>query len=141
MNNFITKHSDWIEEYKKDTYKIWIRATLSDGIEVYLPEHSDWIRLKEVCKNSSLGIMKVGLQYKSHFVETNTEDTDGVYLIRSLLSSMGGDAKETVTIGKIYGDVVEKSIWVTPELVKEIEEKDTIESCFEEAIIYHYGKQ
>jgi hypothetical protein len=54
---------------------------------------------------------------------------------------MGGDAKETVTIGKIYGDVVEKSIWITPELVKEIEEKDQIESCFEEAIIYHYGKQ
>lgn len=135
--NFITSHEQWLEEYRKDKYKIWIRATLSNNIEYYLPDHNKWIELKSFCEKNKLKVNKLGLQYRSHFVEVDTSDTDGVYLIRSLIGRMGENSKQSITIGKVHGNVVKKTMWVTPELVEDLSDEDPIENCFEEAIIYN----
>lgn len=140
MNNFITSHSGWLVEYHKDKYKIWIRATLSNNIEYYLPDHNKWIDLKDLCDNNKLKVNKLGLQYRSHFVEVDTSDADGVYLIRSLIGRMGENSKQSITIGKVYGNTVKKTMWVTPELVEDLSDEDPIENCFMEALIL-YGKE
>lgn len=140
MNTFITSHSEWLEQYKKDKNKTWIRATLTDQSEIYLRDYSEWDVLKSHCELNSLGIDKIGLQYKSHHIEVDTAGSDGVYLVRSILGSMGQNVKHTFTIGKLSNNEVEKSIWIVPELIKEIEEKDKIENCFEQAFIYNYAK-
>jgi hypothetical protein len=141
MNNFITTHSQWLEEYRKDKYKIWIRATLSNGMEYYLPNHEHWMDLKTLCENQKLSVTKLGLQYRSHFVEVDTSDCEGVYLIRSLIGVMGENSKQTITIGKLHDGVVKKTIWVTPELVAELTSEDNVENCFQEALILNYEKE
>lgn len=137
----ISTYEDWLKEYRKDKYKIWIRATLSNNTEVYLPEHRDWLKLKNHCQDQKVKILKVGLQYRSHSIEINTQDADGVYLIRSLIGVMGENSKQTITIGKLYGDTIKKTMWVTPELIEELNSEDNIEDCFMEALILNYDTE
>jgi hypothetical protein len=137
----ITTHERWLEEYRKNKYRVWIRATLSNNTEYYLPNYPDWEKLKAICESEKLGIIKIGLQYRSHFVEVDTGDTDGVYLVKSVIGSMSEQSKQCITIGKLYGTTVKKTMWVTPELVEELPHEDDIENCFKEAIILNYGKE
>lgn len=137
----ITSYEQWIEEYRKDKYKIWIRSTLSNGTDVYLPEHKDWLKLKKYCQENKLKIVNVGLQYRSHSIGVDTADADGVYLVRSLVGVMGENSRNTITIGKLYGDQVHKTLWITPELIEETKEITNIEDCFEEALIFNYEEK
>lgn len=141
MDNFITSYEAWLEEYRKDKYKIWIRVTISNGTEFYLPSHKDWLNLKIYCKNNHLKVDNVGLQYRSHSVGVDTKDADGVYLVRSLVGVMGETSRNTITIGKLYGTQVHKELWITPELMKETEEITDIEECFKEALILNYEEK
>jgi hypothetical protein len=141
MNNLINTYSDWLEEYKKNKYKVWIKVSLNNLQEFYLRDYNEWFVIKQICKDNSLYVESVALQYKSHSIEVETKNTDAVYLVRSILGSFGQDTKQTFTIGKLNGDIMTKSVWITPELLKEIEEEDKVESCFEEAIIYNYAKK
>lgn len=141
MISLITSYEAWLEAYRKDKYKIWIRATLSNGIEVYLPEYKDWLKLKQYCKDQKTNISKVGLQYRSHSVELDTADADGVYLVRSLVGVMGENSRNTITIGKLYGTKVHKTLWVTPELIQETTETTDVEECFKEALILNYEEK
>lgn len=138
MKTFITSYTDWLEEYKKNKYNTWIRAILTNSQEIYLKEYSEWLDLKTYCIKNNLGIIKVGLQYRSHSIEVDLNNTDGAYLVRSILATFGQEEKQTYTIGKIIGSKVHKTIWIIPELIQHIEEEDTIEQCFEEAIIYNH---
>jgi hypothetical protein len=137
----ITSYEQWLQEYRKDKYKIWIRATLSNNQEYYLPDVKDWKDLKEICKTNKLKVKKVGLQYRSHSIEVDTSDTDGVYLIKSVIGMIGETTKQTVTIGKLYGDTIYKSMWITPELIEELKTKDSVADSFEEVLIYDYQKE
>lgn len=141
MNTFITSYQDWLEEYKKDKYNTWIRVTFTNDEEVYLRNYSEWLILKNHCKENELGVMKIGLQYRSNSIEIDVSDSDGVYLTRSIFASFGQSERQTYTVGKIFKSKVEKSIWIIPELIKQLEEEDRIDQCFEEAIIYNYAKK
>lgn len=140
MNKFITSYQDWLEEYRKDKYQTWIRAILNNQQEIYLRNYNEWLELKEFCKTNKLSIEKIGLQYRSNSIEIDTSNTDGVYLTRSIFASFGQQEKQTYTVGKVYGSRVQKTIWLIPELIQQLEEEDPIEQCFEEAIIYNYAK-
>lgn len=139
--SFIKSYEGWLNEYRKDKHKIWIRATTSDDQEYYLPDVDSWKNLKTLCESNKLKVNKVGLQYRSHSIEIDTSDTDGVYLIRSLIGVMGENSKQTVTIGKLYGNIVKKTMWVTPELIEELHTEDDIKDCFTEVLILNYEKQ
>lgn len=141
MKTFITSYSDWLEEYKKDKYKTWIRAILSNDSEIYLKDYIEWLELKEYCSINKLGIKKVGLQYRSHSIEVDTDNSDGIYLAKSILGSFGQATKQTFTIGILKNNIVHKTTWLIPELLKELETEDAVENCFEEALIYNYAKE
>jgi hypothetical protein len=141
MNTFITSYKDWLDEYKKDKNKTWIRAILSNEIEIYLIDYSEWTKLKSYCQENKLSIKKIGLQYRSHSIEVDTSECDGVYLTRSILGSFGESTKQTFTIGKLIEGTVKKTIWIIPELLQEFEDEDKVENCFEEALIYNYDEE
>ncbi|NDB57157.1 hypothetical protein EB001_01715 [bacterium] len=141
MSKFITSYDQWLEFYRKDKLKIWIRVITSDNTEYYLPEFLQWLELKQLCEDKKLKINKVGLQYRSHSIEVDTSDADGVYLVRSLIGVMGENSKQTITIGKLYGSIIKKTMWITPELVEELSSEDTVEDSFKEALILNYEKQ
>lgn len=137
----ISSYEKWLEEYKKDKYKIWIRASISNSQDYYLPDIDSWKNLKEICKNNRLKVTKIGLQYRSHSIEVDVSDTDGVYLIKSAIGMMGSNTKQTITIGKLYGDTIHKTMWIVPELIEEFSTQDSIADSFEEVLIYDYAKQ
>lgn len=137
MKQFIHTHNDWLIEYKKDKTLTWFKVTLSDKLDYYFSNYSEWAEIKRICKSNKLNVISIGLQYKSNSCNVDTIDADGVYLVRSALGAMGEVTKQTITIGKLYNNIVYKTMWVVPELVEQLNDQDVIENCFEEAIIYN----
>jgi hypothetical protein len=137
MKQFINTHNDWLIEYKKDKTLTWFKVTLSDKLDYYFSNYSEWADIKRICESNKLNVISISLQYKSNSCNVDTIDADGVYLIRSALGAMGEVTKQTITIGKLYNNIVYKTMWVVPELVEQLNDQDVIENCFEEAIIYN----
>jgi len=143
MTNIIFGLDNWRDIYaslpREDKYKIWIYAKLSDGQEVFLSEYNLWFELKKYCNNKKVRINIIGLRYRSHQIEEKTDCAEGVYVVRSIKGEFGGESKHCYTIGLLQDSVVNKTMWITPELIEEGKCIDNIEDCFEEAIIYQHG--
>ena len=144
MTNIVFGFDNWKSIYsslpREEKYKIWIYARLSNDQEVYIPDYSLWFEFKKYCGQKNLRIDKIGLRYRSHQIEEKTDCADGVYVVRSIKGEFGGESKHCYTIGLVENNVVNKTMWVTPELVEESKSVENIEDCFEEAIIYQHGK-
>jgi hypothetical protein len=133
----ISSYNEWLSEYRKDKYKIWIKITLSNAEERYFCDYADWYNIKDYCKNSSIDVKEIGLQYRSNYLGVDASNCDGVYLVQSLIGVMGEQSKKTYTVGKIVGDVVHKQVFMTPELIEDRTEIDPVSSCFAEGLLYH----
>lgn len=131
----IRNAEDWKKEYKKDKSKIWIRTNLSNGEEIFFTDYSDWYKIQEEISSKSLSVSSVKLQYRSNVVEHSLEGYDGVYLIRSVLGTPGGESIQTLTIGGVEGNLVHKKIWMLPGLVNEDSHTESIDNCFKEALV------
>tara|TARA_B100001778_G_C18540649_1_gene608098 strand:- start:43 stop:471 length:429 start_codon:yes stop_codon:yes gene_type:complete len=124
----------------KNTKNIWIVVETDDN-KYFLQNFDDWLKFKGNCDRSSVKLKSVGLQYKSHHVQQDVSKADGAYLIRSVKANFGGDSIDTFVTGVVNGNKVTKIMWSIPALIPEDEFVEKIEECFEEAIIYHNGKQ
>lgn len=133
----LSSYDQWLEEYRKDKYKIWIKIILSNSEERYFSDYKDWYSIKEYCKNNKVNIDQIGLQYRSNYLGVDTVDCDGVYLVQSMIGFMGEQSRKTYTVGKIHGQVVKKQVFMTPELIEDRVDEDSVESCFEEGLLYH----
>lgn len=136
----ISSYDQWLVEYRKDKYKIWVKITLSNNEERYFCEYKDWYDIKNYCISNKIDVKEIGLQYRSNYLGVDTTDCDGVYLVQSMIGLMGEQSRKTYTVGKIYEDIVKKQIFMTPELIQDREDEDSVEACFEEGILYHHGK-
>ncbi|NBO99224.1 MAG: hypothetical protein EBU90_03730 [Proteobacteria bacterium] len=116
---------------------IWIVIETSKDDIVYLEEYSQWLTFKDYCKDNKLKINSIGLQYKSNLIKTDTTQADAVYLIRSVKGQMGGVSRDCYTIGIAKNGKVQKTMWLTPELIEDNSYEDDLENCFEEALIYN----
>lgn len=134
---------NWQKYYlvANSTKNVWIFINTFEDQDIYLEEYQDWLDFKKYCQEANIGIKNIGLQYKSHLVKTYAGDSDGVYVIRSVKGQMGGTSRECHTIGIIYGQEVKKTMWLTPELIEDSSFIDTVDNCFEEAIIYHDNRK
>jgi len=141
MDDFITTHKEWYKEYQKDREKVWIIAEFSDDSKIYFSEHSVWLKIKDICKEKRLSITQLQLQFRSHVVDVEIDGADAIYLIRSIKGQLGGQSRDYVTVGKVQSNSVKKDMWLIPELIIEETFEETIDKCFEEAIIYQYGKE
>jgi hypothetical protein len=133
--------NNFLEKYKQNTTAIWIRCKLTNGEELNLDKHKGWTDLKEKCEEENLYFSELYLQYKSHQEVIDTKDSDGIYIIKSVMGQMGGETRSYYTTGVVKGLKVDKKMWITPELVVDKEYEDEIENCFEEAIIYDKTKE
>jgi hypothetical protein len=95
----------------------------------------DWVSLAARVSKQSIHLTELALQYRSHEEKLDLTGAKGIYLITSAMCSMGGASKNYLTFGKVNGDSVKKQMWIIPELIIEKEYDDTIDNCFEEAII------
>ena len=141
MTKYITNHEEWLDEYRKDKTSIWVRAVLSDGREIIFRDFSTWLSIKEMCAEKALSVSTLKLQYKSHLEEIDVSDAEAVYLVRSLKGQIGGETRNYYTVGKLNNGIMLKSKWLTPELVEEEKIEETLDKCFEEAIIYNHARK
>jgi hypothetical protein len=139
MTDYITTHEQWLSEYRNDKWAIWVRVCLSDGREIRFKKYNTWLDIKETCLSGKLSIDSVKLQYRSHIEDVYSGDSEGVYLVRSVMGQIGGDTRHYYTIGRVDGGTVHKTRWLTPELVEEEKDQDPLDKCFAEAIIYNHA--
>lgn len=137
----LTSYDQWLEAYRSDKYKIWIKITLSNNEERYFCDYQDWHQVKQYCVDNNIDVYEIGLQYRSNYLGVESKDCDGVYLVQSLVGVMGEESKKTYTVGKIIDGIVHKQIFMTPELIEDRTDKDPVSSCFEEGVLYHHEKR
>lgn len=144
MNKYIVGFENWRKVYSSSSHdekkKIWIFIKTSDDKEIYIRNIDDWYTFQEYVDNHQININEIGLRHKSNLISIDTSSSDSVYLIRSAKGEFGGVTKNCYTLGTIKGDNVKKTMFLTPELIEEQSYEDNIESCFQEAIVYH-GKR
>lgn len=127
--------SEWIKHYRTNKRVVWIKCKCSDQSEHFFHSMKDWVSLvSDTCKQSNY-LTELAIQFRSHEEKLDITDCDSVYLITSAMCSMGGASKNYLTFGKVNGKSVKKQMWIIPELIVEKEYDDTIDNCFEEAII------
>jgi hypothetical protein len=127
--------SEWLKHYRSNKDAVWIKCHTSDGIDRYMHKMSDWVELVKLSLKSDVFLQSLSIQYRSHEEPLDIVGCDRVYLITSVMGSMGNPSRDYLTFGKVIGDVVEKQMWLIPELIVEKTYNDTIENCFKEAII------
>lgn len=131
----------WLKEYRKNKTAVWIRCKLTNGDEFNYPSFDGWKTLKEKCDKENLFFSELYIQYRSNQCSIDIKDLDGIYLIRSIKGQIGVNSTHYYTVGSLQKDEVRKKMLITPELIVESEYDDTIENCFEEAIIYDQTKK
>jgi hypothetical protein len=117
--------------------EVFVHTALSNGNEFYFSDYEDWFNIKSICEDGNLSISKFALQFRSHVESFDVDNAEAVYFVRSVMGQVGQQSKEYFTVGALKRGVVHKKMWLKPELIVEKEYEDTIENCFEEAIIYN----
>ena len=140
----------WAEFYRSDpsnTKKIFIKVMTDDGKHFFLPVSSDgdfsgWMEeVKDHCTENSVFIQDLHLQFRTNRIIINVDVADALYVVRSVLGAIGQKTQNFITIGVLVGGELTKSMYRVPELIKEKEYLDTLDNCFDEAIIYREQTQ
>lgn len=113
---------------------------LSNGKDLYLTELRDWLTIPDYCKEYDVKILSISLQYRSNLIDIDTSDVDGLYIVQTAKGLVGEEAQHFVTVGKVYGDVVKKTLYSTPALLANDEFEDKIDTCIEEALFIYEEK-
>lgn len=134
----------WAEFYQSDrtnTKKVFVKVMTSDGAHFFFSDYDVWWKVKDHCEKNSVFIQDFHLQFRTHKCIIDVSDAEGIYFVRSVLGSIGMKTTHYFTVGIVNGNVVDKQMWIVPELVKEKEYADTLDKCFPEAIIYNEKKK
>ena len=127
----------WLEHYRTNKSAVWINVKLTNGEEFYNNDFAKWLEIKKKCDAEKLFVEELSLQFRSHKVDIDLTDAEGLYLIRSVMGQVGVDSKQYFTTGILKDNIVHKQMWLVPELLIEKELSDHVEDCFEEAFIYN----
>lgn len=132
---FIAKYRSMPDEDRKKT--IWIILHTSDGESIYLENYDQWLTIQDYCDKQKVKIDSIGLKWRTHLVETETSDTDGLYLVKTAKGVIGGPTRDYYTIGKIYGDKVQRTMWSTPDLLQDLSCEDKLANCIQKAVVIY----
>jgi hypothetical protein len=141
----IVDDKKWADFYCSDVdnvMRIFIKVMTTDGQHFFFHEYDDWYKVKEYCQKNLVFIKDLDLQFRSSRYTIDTTDCEGIYLVRSVLGSIGQPTKNYYTVGLLKEDgLVYKQMWLVPELILEQEYVDDTSSCFMEAMIYNDKKK
>jgi len=124
MSAFISTQEDsWLRDHFEHQTR-WI-VELSNGISVIQDDFrpgvepvSAWERLGLYCVETSLYIVKMRLQFRSHTVPINLgHDPDGVFFCKSIVGSLGTKNVHAYLTGRLHGQILEVEKWRVPELI------------------------
>jgi hypothetical protein len=139
--NYIVGKESFLSFYKllsvEDSKKVWIIVKTSDNKDLYLKDYNEWLTIPRYCALNNLDVLSVSLQYVTNVITVDVDKYEGVYLIRSIKGQFGAKERQCFTIGLIEGGIVHKTMWNTPELIQDLSFSESIEKCFEEAIVFN----
>lgn len=130
----------WAEFYRSDpsnTKRIFIKVMTTDGKHFFCGDYEQWFDVKEYCEKKSVFIEDLHLQFRTNRYIIDVEGCDAVYVVRSVLGALGQETKNYLTVGLLKEGELTKHMYVVPELIKEKEYPDTLDNCFDEALIYN----
>ena len=120
----------------------WIKCKLTNGEDIFCPNHKGWLDIKAKCDSESLFLTEWSLQFRSHEVKIDIdEDAEGVYFARSVMGIMGAKPFQYYTTGILKNDRVHKKMWLIPELIADRTAVNLIQECFTETLIYNNAKK
>ena len=99
-------------------------------------------KLKSAFIKNSVFVKDFHLQLRSNEVIVDIhEETEALYFVRSVMGVLNGPTTEYFTIGQLRNGKMYKEMWLVPELIMDRETVETIDECFEEAILYNEQKK
>ena len=133
----------WMDFYKDcDHWQVWVKIMTEDGEHFFFSDQKGWSDVKKHCEDNSVFVKDFYLQLRSHECEVKiSEDTEALYFVRSVMGLLNGPTTSYYTIGQLRDGEMHKEMWLVPELIMERETVETINECFEEAIIYNEKKK
>jgi hypothetical protein len=137
-------NNKWAEFYRSshsNVKHVFIKVMTTDGEHFFFHDYDQWFEVKKYCEKNSVFIQDLHLQFRSNRCIIDVSKADAIYLIRAVLGAMGQSTKQYLTVGILADGKVTKKMYVVPELIKEKEHEDTLENCFDEAVIYNEKTQ
>jgi len=133
----------WKDHYSGCDYNVtWVKVMTEDGQHFFFSDYDEWYNVQKHCKENSVFIKDMQLQFRSHqCIMEFPDNIDAVYLVRSVMGAMGMKNKHYFTVGYLKKGIVYKKMWLVPELIVEKELEDTLDQCFEEAMLYNGKKK
>ena len=120
----------------------WIKCKLTNGEDIFCPNHKCWLDIKTKCDSESLLLTEWSLQFRSHEVKIDIEEgAEGVYFARSVMGRMVGKYLQYYTTGILKDNMVHKKMWLIPELIVDRTAVSCVEECFTETLIYNNAKK
>ena len=99
-------------------------------------------QVKSAFIKNSVFVKDFHLQLRSNEVIVDIhEETEALYFVRSVMGVLNGPTTEYFTIGQLRNGKMYKEMWLVPELIMDRETVETIDECFEEAILYNEQKK
>ena len=132
----------WSNHYQTcDINAVWVKVMTSDGKHFFFSDYKVWQEVKSHCEKNFVFIEDLHLQFRSHKCIMDVRNAEGLYLVRSVMGTMGGPSSNYYTVGVLKGKEVHKQMWLFPELIMEKEMVDDPSQCFEEAMIFNEKKK
>lgn len=133
----------WRDFYSDaDIWSVWIKIMTDDGEHFFFSNHKEWKSVKDYCIKNSVFVKDFHLQLRSNEVIVDIhEETEALYFVRSVMGVLNGPTTEYFTIGQLRNGKMHKEMWLVPELIMDRETVETIDECFEEAILYNEEKK
>jgi|694.fasta_scaffold00123_88 hypothetical protein len=139
--SYIFGKEQFLQKYKQlssqERRNIWIIVHTSDESDIYLEDYSDWLTIGNYCNANKLTISKISLQYKSHVVDFDTTNADGVYLSKTAKGTLGGETKQCYSIGVLRENKIYRTLYAIPELIEDLKLEDEVENCLKEALVVY----
>ena len=131
------KWSDFYSSDRKNINNIFVKVMTSDEKHFFFHDYNEWLNIKEHCEKNSVIVQDLHLQFRSNkCIIDIPQKIIGIYLVRSVLGSIGQPTKNYFTVGFLKKDgLVYKQMWLTPEMILDKEYTDEVSQCFEEALI------
>jgi hypothetical protein len=140
----ITSEAEWLKAYKENRNEVWVKVSMASYRKVfvggprivesvvYFPvsEYDVW---KDIVSAGGKMVIEIELRFRSNTLTINTSAWEGVYLIRSVMGTMGGDSQHFIVLGQCVGHMVRKQMILIPELTTRTTYEDPMSECFSEA--------
>ncbi len=134
-------HEAWQAKYKSlpepERRQTWILLFPESGPTMYIQNFKDWPEVILDLKKNNVRLDKIGLQYRSHTVEYQVKNYDGVYIAQTAKGSTGSTTIHCFSLGFVKDNMVYRTLYTTPDLTPDLQLEDHVDEVIQEALLIY----